>query len=208
LIYFYLLGIEKKMKKSDAAERLDTAVELTCDAVGGLVQFLGFKSVSGRVWGLLYLSDKPLDAAVIAKRLKISTGACSMAINDLLRMELIEKSLPKIGRSASYQPVTDLWRACRGVMRERETKQLSKAIATLKRALLLLEEAAADDNQAKALAYRIKEFAVFLTLLRIALNLFLDSGKLDLGLITSKLGEGRYVGRLDTDPIVKDYWEK
>src|ERR1700704_5664289 len=60
-------------------------VHEVADAVGGLMEFWGFKRVMGRLWSVLYLTGEPLGAAELCERLAISSGAASMTLADLER---------------------------------------------------------------------------------------------------------------------------
>ena len=45
------------------------------DVVGGVMELWGFKSVLGRLWTLLYLSEEPQSAAQLKDQLSASVGA-------------------------------------------------------------------------------------------------------------------------------------
>src|SRR5256885_9455803 len=68
------------------------------DAVGGLMEFWGFKRTMGRIWTTLYLSDDPLSAAELCARLEISSGAASMTLNELERWGVVSRPRPPGGR--------------------------------------------------------------------------------------------------------------
>ena len=71
----------------DARQR---AVELCADTMGELIAFWGFKSSMGRIWTLLYLSEDPVPADVIAERTSLSAGAwvCASAESMATRRNL------------------------------------------------------------------------------------------------------------------------
>ena len=56
----------------------EAALSAVADAVGGLMEFWGFKRNMGRMWTVLYLAPDPLSAADLCERLSLSTGAVSM----------------------------------------------------------------------------------------------------------------------------------
>src|SRR5207237_2888500 len=67
------------IRPADARREQEQALlHEVADAVGGLMEFWGFKRTMGRIWTTLYLSEDPLSAAALWDRLEISCGAASM----------------------------------------------------------------------------------------------------------------------------------
>ncbi len=171
----------------------EIAIQLACDAVGHLVEFMGFKSVLGRIWVLLFLSEEPLSASDISKRLGISSGLCSMSINELLRLDAIEKELPKRTRSTRYIPVTNLWKIGIRVVQDREERELTEAIESLKRALEILDR----EEGNEFIKRRIKELIFFLNGVRASFKAFRQTGMLNLKFIKKTLGYGEYIRQME-----------
>ena len=61
------------------------------DGIGSFIEYWGFRKIHGRIWGLLFLSDKPLSTPEIIEILGVSKALTSGAINELLEHNLIEK---------------------------------------------------------------------------------------------------------------------
>ena len=65
---------------SYALAQADLAV---ADAVGALMELWGFRRQLGRIWAVLFLSDRALAAPELCDRLQISTGLLSMSLAEL-----------------------------------------------------------------------------------------------------------------------------
>jgi len=107
---------------------LDEAVLRAADAVGGLMEFWGFKRNMGRMWCVLYLSERPLSAGDLAGMLQLSTGAVSMTLAELVKWGAIKKSWVPGERRDFYEPETSIWKMVSRVFRERELQQIHAAI--------------------------------------------------------------------------------
>ncbi len=90
------------------------------DSVGRLMEFWGFKRPMGRIWTLLYLAPEPLGAAEIGEALRMSAGAVSMAIGELVKWGAVKKSWRPGERRDFYEAETSIGRLVQRVLRERE----------------------------------------------------------------------------------------
>src|SRR3954462_305705 len=111
------------------------------DTVGRLMEVWGFKRPMGRMWTLLYLSPEPLGAAEIGSELKMSAGAVSMALGELVKWGAVKKSWRPGERRDFYEAETSVGKLVQRVLREREltlvrrfAEALSNAEAALPRA--------------------------------------------------------------------------
>ena len=120
-------------------ERQAEAELLVAEAVGKLIEFWGFRAVLGRIWAILYLSEKPLSAAELCGRLSISTGAASMALSDLERWGVVLRHRPQGERKDFFEPETDIWRMVSRVYRERELVQIERALEAFAQAAELFD---------------------------------------------------------------------
>lgn len=123
-------------------ERQAEAELLVAEAVGRLIEFWGFRAVLGRIWAVLYLSEKPLAAAELCERLSISTGAASMSLAELERWGVVTRHRPPGARKDFFEPETDVWKMVSRVYRERELVQIEQALAAFARATELFDLAA------------------------------------------------------------------
>jgi DNA-binding transcriptional regulator GbsR (MarR family) len=123
------------------AEPVTQAELEVADTIGRLMEFWGFKRPMGRLWTLLYLSPAPLGAAELGEQLKMSAGAVSMTLNELLKWGAVKKSWRPGERRDFYEAETSIGKLVQRVLRERELElvrqfgeALSNAEATLPRA--------------------------------------------------------------------------
>jgi len=107
---------------------VDEAVLRAADAVGGLMEFWGFKRNMGRMWCVLYLSDEPLSAADLGSALALSTGSVSMTVNELQHWGVVKKAWVPGERRDYYEPETSIWKMVSRVFRERELRQIHTSI--------------------------------------------------------------------------------
>ncbi|MBW2525711.1 MAG: ArsR family transcriptional regulator [Deltaproteobacteria bacterium] len=98
------------------------------EAVGRLMEFWGFKRNMGRVWSVLYLSDRPLAARELKEGLGASVGTVSMTLTELGRWGVVRQVWQKGSRSRLYEAETDLWKMITRVLRERERAEVEHAL--------------------------------------------------------------------------------
>ena len=87
------------------------------DSVGRLMEFWGFKRPMGRIWTLLYLSPEPLGAAEIGESLRMSAGAVSMAVGELVKWGAVKKSWRPGARRDFDEAVTSIGERVQRVLR-------------------------------------------------------------------------------------------
>ena len=116
-----------------------TQAELeVADTIGRLMEFWGFKRPMGRMWTLLYLSPAPLGAAELGEQLKMSAGAVSMTLNELLKWGAVKKSWRPGERRDFYEAETSIGKLVQRVLRERElelVRQFGEALSNADAAL-------------------------------------------------------------------------
>lgn len=155
------------------------------DAVGALMELWGFRRQLGRVWTVLFLSERPLPAPELCERLQISTGLLSMSLAELRRWGVVRGVAVPGVRKEHYQAETHVWRMVRRVLAERELCAVEEALAAFEAALGEVRGALADvDPRVKAAArFRAQRLAQLAALSRTALGLLrmlLESARVDL----------------------------
>jgi DNA-binding transcriptional regulator GbsR (MarR family) len=80
--------VDPRSQLADAPLSLPEMTELA-EAMGNFIRYWGFKKIHGKIWLHLYLSDTPLDAGTLSRRLDVSKGLMSLALRDLLEHEVI-----------------------------------------------------------------------------------------------------------------------
>ena len=163
---------------------------LVSDAIGRLIEFWGFKRNMGRVWTVLYLSDRPLTARDLRDRLRLSSGAVSMTLTELQRWGVVKKVWIQGERRDHFVAEGNLWKMISRVIAERERVEVDEAILAMERALALLgERTKSKDEAERARAKAQKE--------RIAQ--LLELAKLGRRLIDALVS----TARVDASPLVK-----
>jgi DNA-binding transcriptional regulator GbsR (MarR family) len=168
---------------SFALSRVDLSV---ADAVGALMELWGFRRQLGRIWAVLFLSDRPLAAPDLCERLRISTGLLSMSLAELRRWGVVRSVEVPGDRKEHFEAETNVWRLVARVLREREMRAVEDALATFERALGDARAALADVDPGVKLAarFRVKRLELLADLSRAALNvlrLLVDSARADIG---------------------------
>jgi DNA-binding transcriptional regulator GbsR (MarR family) len=158
--------------------------ELTAaEAVGTLIEFWGFKRQMGRIWTLLYLSDEPLGAAEICERLQLSAGAASMTLAELEHWGVVQRLRKAGDRRDFFSAETDLWKMISRVWRERELRQIERAIDAFERARKLAEPLSKAKGAPPRYRFKAERLRLLTSLARLGEALakaVLENGKLDL----------------------------
>ncbi len=101
------------------------------DAIGRITTFWGFSRIMGQLYGLLYLSARPMTLDEMAQNLSISKGNVSINIRALERWNMVRKVWVKGDRKDFYEAETDFWKIIRGVLKEREKKEFDQALGSI-----------------------------------------------------------------------------
>jgi len=173
----------KAAATSHAVSRSELAV---ADAVGALMEFWGFRRQLGRLWAVLFLSERPLAAPELCDRLHISTGLLSMSLGELRRWGVVRPVTVEGDRKEHFEAETHVWRMVARVLREREKVAVEGALATFERAIEELRAATADVDPAvkSAARHKLRRLEHLADLSRSALNLLrilIDSARVDAG---------------------------
>jgi len=185
---------------SFALQRVELRV---ADAVGALMELWGFRRQLGRIWAVLFLSDRPLAAPELCERLQISTGLLSMTLSELRRWGVVRSVAIRGDRKEHFEAETHVWRMVRRVLAERERKAVEGALVAFEEALTEVRSALAEtDPSVKATArHQTERLAQLVTLTRAALGILrvlLESARVDMGplrVLSEALSRPRVVGR-------------
>jgi DNA-binding transcriptional regulator GbsR (MarR family) len=126
---------EVAAKEKRTLSQLAPSEAAVSDVVGRLIEFWGFKRNMGRIWAVLYLSPEPLSAEDLRLSLKLSSGAVSMTLNELLRWGVVRKVWVQGERKDFYTAEVQLWRMISRVFNEREKSEIVMAIEAFEEAL-------------------------------------------------------------------------
>lgn len=154
---------------------------IVSDAIGRLMVLWGFKRNMGRVWTLLYLSNQPLTALVLQKRLRLSAGAISMTLNELARWGVVRKVWREGDRHDYYEAESSLWKMISRVLRERELAEVVGAIEAFEDALAALKrrEQRATEPRIRIQRERIEQLLELARLGRSALDALISNARMD-----------------------------
>lgn len=147
-------------------EALAHAQDELADIFGNIAAFWGFTRTQGRIYGLLFLSPKPLGHAEIRERLGISAGSASMTLASLVHWGVLRRH----GRL--YAPETDMWKVITGVFRRREKEQVLEAIDRADRLLALLDRVEGGGEPIAFVRRRVEQLRDFFSLGRDFLDAF------------------------------------
>ena len=155
------------------------------EAVGRLMEFWGFKRNMGRVWSVLYLSDRPLAARHLKEGLGASVGTVSMTLTELQRWGVVRQVWQRGSRSRLYEAETDLWKIITRVLRERERSEIELALQDFDSALEHARERAkskepSERGRAKVQQERILALLKLARLGRSLLDALVTTGRVDL----------------------------
>jgi DNA-binding transcriptional regulator GbsR (MarR family) len=182
-----------------ASSALAQAELRVVDAVGALMELWGFRRQLGRIWAVLFLSERPLAAPELCERLQISTGLLSMSLAELRRWAVVRSASVPGDRKEHFEAETDVWRMVRKVLAERERGAIQAALQVFQEALTEVRSALSDVSpRVKSQArFRIQRLEQLVHLSRTGLGLLgllLENARVDMGplrALSELLGRGR-----------------
>lgn len=170
----------------DGPQLLWRAELRAADAVGALMELWGFRRQLGRIWAVLFLSERPLAAPELCERLQISTGLLSMSLAELRRWGVVRRAEVPGERKEHFEAETHVWRLVRRVLAEREQQAVAGALGAVEAALAEVRAAiagSAGDPALRASArFRLERLEQLAALCRTGLSLLqvlLESARAD-----------------------------
>ena len=152
-------------------EELWQSEVLISDSIGRLIEFWGFKRNMGRLWAILYLSDRPLSAPEMQDRLQLSSGAVSMTLNELTRWGVVKKVWLQGERRDHYSAEGDFWKMISRVFNEREGVEVLDAIDLMEDAIQFLKDKAKDPEDRDRANFQEERIRELLDLARLGKQL-------------------------------------
>ncbi|MFQ5603889.1 MAG: GbsR/MarR family transcriptional regulator [bacterium] len=107
-------------------DSLENKIQQLAESVGEFIKYWGFKEIHGRVWVHIYLSNQPITAKELTRKLGVTKGLISMTLSELIAYQVIEKVNIGNAKSPGYQSNTDLVEVIYNVLRNRELKLTTK----------------------------------------------------------------------------------
>ncbi|GAB4332677.1 MAG: hypothetical protein Kow0099_04460 [Candidatus Abyssubacteria bacterium] len=105
------------------------------DGMGRISRFWGLSKLMGQLYGLLYLSAKPLSLDELAKGLMVSKASVSTNIRALERWGMVEKVWVKADRKDYYRAETDFMDIVIKIFEKREKTEFDSALKTVSECL-------------------------------------------------------------------------
>ena len=93
----------------------------------------------GQLYGLIYLSPKPLTLDDMATNLSISKGNVSINIRALERWNMVKHIWVKGDRKDYYEAETDFYKSIRAILKERQNSEFDSAVHSVRETLERLE---------------------------------------------------------------------
>lgn len=167
-------GASALRKAARPATSLSRAELQAAEAVGSLMELWGFRRQLGRIWTVLFLSERPLAAPELCERLQISTGLLSMSLAELRRWGVVKSATVPGDRKEHFEAETHVWRLVRRVLAERERRAVEAALAAVEGAMADLRGAIAEsagDPRLRAMArFRMERLEQLANLCRVGLT--------------------------------------
>lgn len=107
-------------------------LEEMAERVGEFIQYWGFKKIHGKIWTHLYLSEKPLDAQDLIKRLGVSKALMSFSLNDLQEYQVILEAGKSDRNTQLFVANPDVLAVILNVLRRREKRMLAQIYSSYK----------------------------------------------------------------------------
>jgi DNA-binding transcriptional regulator GbsR (MarR family) len=115
----------------------------------------------GAIFGVLYLSPRPLSLDEIVLETGLTKGAISTEIRALARMGLVHRSSRLGDRKDYYEAESDFYAAIRSLLKERQNSEFDRAIRSVRETLEILEENWVDDEEWNFVYERVKALQDF-----------------------------------------------
>ncbi len=106
--------------------RKDPGLRQLAEGVGRFIEHWGFKSVQGRLWLYLYVSEEPLSSIELAQVLEVSPALVTQSVQILLRYKVILPAAKGPNGVLRYAANPDAAEGIRRVLRQRESVLLGK----------------------------------------------------------------------------------
>jgi len=121
--------------------QLEEVTQRFINNLGRVADFFGFNALMGRLYGVLFLSPKPLSLEEMVEKLDSSKGNVSINIRNLERWGLV-RQVYKWGKDRRdyYEAETDIWKAIGRILQERERKESQQMIESLNQSVSMLEK--------------------------------------------------------------------
>lgn len=181
----YLLSADDTTTQRGTLRAWETRI---LDSIGMTIEFWGFKANHGRVWGLLYLRDQRLSAGEIEKTLALSKGAVNTILRELEQWSVVRRVRAPGTDAWIFEAESDFGKMIGRVFLDRELKFILRIESDLAAAEV---EARASKDASPSEQERIKRMRLLSERLRLALQAFVNTARMDLKGWGEMLREGQ-----------------
>jgi DNA-binding transcriptional regulator GbsR (MarR family) len=120
---------------------MDRATAIFVDGFGAAAATSGIlNQLQGRIFALLYLTDRPMSLDEIAAELQQSKSNISITIRGVVEWHLVRRVSVPGSRKDHYEAATDFWRATQEIMERRIRWTLRQVVATVDETKRVAEE--------------------------------------------------------------------
>ena len=120
------------------------------EGLSGISQFWGLPKGMGAIFAVLYIAPGPLSLDEIVEQTGLTKGAISTNVRSLSRMGLIH-SVTRLGdRKDYYEAETDFYKSIRTILRERQSNEFDRAVASVSVTLQKLESGSGESDPERA----------------------------------------------------------
>ncbi|MDZ4043749.1 MAG: MarR family transcriptional regulator [Eubacteriales bacterium] len=111
------------------------------EALGRQAAFWGFGKVTGEIYAVLYLSEKPTSLADLAETLGVTKGNISVAIRVLEQFGMVRRSMRPGDRRVFFEAEPDFWQIMRRVLEQRQKPEFDVSFRLVEESLRSAHEA-------------------------------------------------------------------
>jgi len=121
------------------------------EGLSNISRFWGFPKGVGAIFAVLYLSPSPLSLDELVQRSGLTKGAVSTNVRALARMGLVQPSSRLGDRKDYYAAETDFYKAIRSILGERQNREFSTAVESVRESLKKLQTGKGTMDEAERL---------------------------------------------------------
>lgn len=135
--------------QNEHQEVLASVNDTMMDGLGQLASYFGYNKLMGQLYGALFLSPEPLSLDDLVETLGKSKASVSMNMRSLEHMGVVREVWVRDSRKKFYEAESDLWKALTNLLRQREMRDLQRALEVLQSSIGSLKDARPqmDDEQ-------------------------------------------------------------
>jgi DNA-binding transcriptional regulator GbsR (MarR family) len=159
------------------------------EGLSGISAYWGFPKGMGALFAVLYLSPRSLSLDELVEQSGLTKGAVSTNVRALARLGLVHRSARIGDRRDYYEAETDFYKSVRSILRERQSSEFDRAVASVKETLSKLEagHGFSDADEQTFLLERIRALQSFFDALDTLFNAVSRLESLGVGTVQSIL---------------------